>query len=168
MMKQGLIWLSIGFIIVGCSSKEATELEKEYKAKKYSYKLLQNTERVQFKEDNVTKILLTATYINRDNFNNRKHFDEIFLIGLYDGDEEVGSLKTKRLSLELNGIAPTKITPLEKGNSRLKHISFISAWNQFYEVHFKYVEASKLTLKIKSNHFKNKILSFSKVARYQL
>jgi len=86
-----LLFLSI-ILIVGCSSKEKS-LMKEMTLHQTYYKMLQKTEKVMLSENNITKAILTATYLYIPTVHSKKSdANETFIIGLYLDDEEVDSL----------------------------------------------------------------------------
>ena len=91
MIRYVLLFLSI-LLIVGCSSKEKS-LTEEMKAHNIYYKMLQKTEKVMFLKNNITKAILTATYLHVPTIHSdRSDSNETFIIGLYLDDEEVDSL----------------------------------------------------------------------------
>lgn len=218
MIKYNLVLLLILFI-VGCSSKSEQNLMKNYQGSKSYYKYLQKTEKVQFKENNETKILVTATYINNPTINIDDKSDEVFIVGIYHEDYEIKSLNSEKFSLTLrevkskrelkekldkekqlalqsldnnmsNNIIPKRnkkrvdylkpisVELLEKNNPLLKNISFVSAWNQFYLVHFKHISGNRLYLRIRNRKseiednkeklYDTAILNFAKIAKYAL
>jgi len=217
-IKYNLVLLLILFI-VGCSSKSEQNLMKNYQGSKSYYKYLQKTEKVQFKENNETKILVTATYINNPTINIDDKSDEVFIVGIYHEDYEIKSLNSEKFSLTLrevkskrelkekldkekqlalqsldnnmsNNIIPKRnkkrvdylkpisVELLEKNNPLLKNISFVSAWNQFYLVHFKHISGNRLYLRIRNRKseiednkeklYDTAILNFAKIAKYAL
>ena len=90
-IRYVLLFLSI-LLIVGCSSKEKS-LMKEMKTHKIYYKMLQKTEKVMLLKNNITKVILTATYLYVPTMHTeRNDANETFIIGLYLEDEEVDSL----------------------------------------------------------------------------
>ena len=181
-------FLSI-ILIVGCSSKEKS-LMKEMTLHKTYYKMLQKTEKVMLSENNITKAILTATYLYVPTMHSkRSDANETFIIGLYLEDEEVDSLsdvfdlysktdnKTKEKNdlnntlkstykMTLNGKKPLSIKKLTANDSRLKHLSFVTEWNTYALVTFKHVKGTRLKLLFESTQYGKGILYFSKVAKY--
>jgi len=192
MVRFVLGFLSI-ILIVGCSSKEKS-LMKEMTLHQTYYKMLQKTEKVMLSENNITKAILTATYLYVPTVHSKKSdANETFIIGLYLEDEEVDSLsdvfdlysktdnKTKpdnikmsdvnntiksTYKITLNGKKPLSIKKLTLNDSRLKHLSFVTEWNTYALVTFKHVKGTRLTLLFESTQYGKGTLHFSKVAKY--
>lgn len=213
MIKFVLVLWSI-VLIVGCSSKDKS-LMKDVRTHQTYYKMLQKTEKVMLTEDNITKAILTATYLYTPTMHSkRSDANETFIVGLYLEDEELDSLgdifelyskadnedkkkdnknidsnKTKRADvklteqntmnlndsnytnkgtyeIKLNGKRPLAIKKLEADDSRLKQLSFVTAWNTYALVTFKHVKGKRLKLLFKSSQYGKGTLYFSKISKY--
>jgi len=77
---------------------------QEYEKKQNYYKYLQKTEKVQFKEGNLTKLSVTATYMNKPSIELDDKSDEVFLIGVYTEEDEIESLRGENLMIELKNV----------------------------------------------------------------
>ena len=139
-----------------------------YEKNKTYHKLLQKTEKIQLYEDKVTKILLTATYLNSPEKEKQQKKDEVFVVGFYAEEEESGGLGGGNFSLTLDGKSPKSMKVLDKKSKYLKHISFVSEWNQYYLLHFPYTSKKSLKLTLESKTYGKGDLHFSKVAKYVL
>jgi hypothetical protein len=90
-LKPGLLVIAIGFL-VGCTTSKEDALIQSYQQKVDYHKQLQKTEKIQLFENNVTKAVLTATYLYRPNFEKIDTRDEEFIIGIHFEDEGVESI----------------------------------------------------------------------------
>jgi len=81
-LKLGILLIAIGFL-VGCTSSKEDALIQSYQQKIDYHKQLQKTEKIQLFENNVTKIVLTATYLYKPNFEKKDTRDEQFIIGFH-------------------------------------------------------------------------------------
>ena len=91
MLKLGISLITIGFL-VGCTTSREDALIQSYQQKVDYHKQLQKTEKIQLFDNNVTKIVLTATYLYRPNFEKNDLRDEEFIIGIHFEDEGVESI----------------------------------------------------------------------------
>jgi len=169
-VKIGLVAVSF-LLIVGCSSKEEQALMQNYESNKMYYKKLQKTEKTQLMQNGVTKVLLTATYLNntyanQSIFNHDKNATEDFIIGIYNEDKENQILVNHDFSLTLGGKDALNMKSIPKGSPLLKDIGFISEWSKFYLVHFPHMNKKKFKLIIDSEIYGKGTLEFAKVAKY--
>ena len=104
MIKMVITSGVVALFLVACSSKESQSLSKAYAQKQNYYKYLQKTEKLQLQENNITKILITATYMNKPTIDNDDKSDEVFLVGLYSEDKEIESLTQDRLHIKLKDV----------------------------------------------------------------
>ena len=91
-MYRGLWGFMIFLLFFGCSSKKEKALMQDYNEKKTYFKTLQKTEKIILSENNITKVVLTATYLYNKNAKKSAKKNESFIVGLYFEDEEVGAL----------------------------------------------------------------------------
>ncbi len=175
-------------LLAGCASKEHAALMKSYEQEKSYHKRLMKTEKAQLYENNRTKVTLTATYLNRnsrakegeeDTFLNyvnpfeifedkakrEPKEDEKFIVGIYV-DDDADSMGIKDFNLTLNASAPQKILSIPHNDPRLKEISFVSDWSQFYYVVFPHINAEGLHLVLKTKRYGKATLYFTKKAKY--
>jgi hypothetical protein len=176
-------------LLTGCVSKEEQKLMYTFEKHKNYHKRLIKTEKVQLYEGDFTKVTLTATYLNRNSrakegeedsfvnyinpfeiFEDREKRmpkeDERFIVGIYIDDENIGEDEVYDFDLTLNGNEPKSIKPLEKSDPRLKDISFVSEWSQFFYVVFPHVKAERFNLTFESEQYGKGILDFAKKAKF--
>ncbi len=91
MLKLGILLIAIGFL-VGCTTSKEAALIQSYQQKVDYHKQLQKTEKIQLFENNVTKAVLTATYLYTPSFEKKDTRDEEFIIGIHFEDEGVDSI----------------------------------------------------------------------------
>ena len=154
-------------LLVGCSSKEQIALMEEYEKEKNYHTQLQKTEKIQLYDGEITKLMLTATYLFDENSDNNKS-NEVFIVGIYFEEEENFSLKDKNDSLTLNNISPKSINVLKESDPLLKNISFVSEWSQFYQVTFPHTSSKSFKLVFKNDIYGKGELHFAKVAKFVL
>ena len=154
-------------LLVGCSSKEQIALMEAYEKEKNYHTQLQKTEKIQLYDGEITKLMLTATYLFDENSDNNKS-NEVFIVGIYFEEEENFSLKDKNDSLTLNNIAPKSINILKETDPLLKNISFVSEWSQFYQVTFPHTSSKSFKLVFKNDIYGKGELHFAKVAKFVL
>lgn len=164
-MLRGMIVLIGIVLLLGCTSKEETALMESYTQKIHYHKKLQKTEKIQLYENNVTKIMLTATYLYTRTTDKNDTRDEPFIVGIHVEDETDEDLK---YSLLLNGKEAKTIQELNVNDPRLKELSFISEWGDYYLVTFPHIESKKVTLVFESEKYGKGTLHFAKVAKYVL
>jgi len=188
-MRTILLGMAAIALLSGCVSKEEQKLMNTFEKQKNYHKRLIKTEKVQLYEGDFTKVTLTATYLNRnsrakegeeDSFVNyinpfeifedkEKRMpkeDERFIVGLYIDDDGVDENEAYDFDLTLNGKEPKTIKPLDKNDPRLKDISFVSEWSQFFYVVFPHVNAERFNLIFKSDRYGKGVLNFAKKAKF--
>jgi hypothetical protein len=152
-------------LLHGCTSKEETALMASYTDKIKYHKKLQKTEKIQLYENNVTKVMVTATYLFTRTVDKNDTRDESFIVGIHVDDEAAENVS---YSLLLNGKAAKDIKELSVDDERLKELSFISQWGEYYLVTFPHVNSKKVTLVFQSERYGKGVLHFAKVAKYVL
>jgi len=167
-----LVRSSISFIaialLLGCTSKQEADLMQAYNEKVNYHKQLQKTEKTQLYQDNVTKAMLTATYLYTPNFENNDTRDEVFIVGLYLEDKASGKINGEGNTLTLNGKTAKEIKALRLDDERLKDLSFVTPWSSYYLVTFPHESNKKITLVFESKSYGKGELHFAKVAKYVL
>lgn len=217
-------------LMSGCSSKEENQLMEAYSTKMMHYKKLQQTEKLLLYENNITQVVLTATYLYDKGEDRGSENNETFIIGLNIADKDIvnltetyglrdlkqekidSDLKKLKISQEnnetnkkvegednseiilahamdknisfevnldknvtekdydyqltLNGKKAISIEKLELNDSRLNKLSFISEWNTYALVTFKYIKSNRLTMIFDSKVYGKGTLVFSKKAKY--
>jgi hypothetical protein len=156
------------FFFVGCTSDKDDLLLQTFTNKLDYHKELKQTEKVQLYENNITKAMLTATYLYTSNFENNDTRDEEFIVGVHLEDEAMSSIGKYGYSLTLNTQAPKKVEPLSQNDRRLKHISFVTDWGSYYLVTFPHVSKKSFNLIFESERYGNGVLHFAKLAKYAL
>ena len=162
-------WISmmILLLLVGCTTKEEKALLAQYKAQKSYHKQLQKTEKVQLKtSEGITKVLLSATYLYTAPSKKGLREDEVFIVGMYAEESEIQHFDKEGFSLRLGAISAKSIKALDEHSPKLKMISFLSPWHQFYEVHFPYTKQKQFDLVFKSRVYGEGKLHFAKQAKY--
>ena len=150
-------------LLDGCGSKtEKTFLRSFEKEKSYHQKLIK-TEKLQFYEDNLTKILLTATYLGEG-----KTGVERFIVGIYADDDIAAIPGSENVKLMLNGKHPLKIEPLSLGDTALKNLSFVSGWISYYRISFPRIESRQLEMKVEIPRYGSGRMHFAKIAKYMI
>ena len=167
-MRNIILTLSAIALLLGCTSKEEKALMQAYEKNKSYHKQLQKTEKIQLYDGLVTKVLLTATYLYEPNYQKDDKRDETFIVGVYLEESEIQTFNQEGFSLTLNGNMHKSIKKLEKGDKRLKNISFVSEWSHFYLVTFPHTSSKSFKLIFKSDRYGEGELHFAKVAKYVL
>jgi len=190
-MYKGLWGFMIFLLFFGCSSKKEKLLMQNYNQKKTYFKKLQKTEKILLSENNITKTVLTATYLYDRNTRVSDKDYESFIIGLYREDNEVGTLdkifglqnidnntskenKTNesnetaisKYTLTVNGKKAISIKRLDASDARLKNLSFVTEWTTYALVKFKHEKSKHLKMVFKSPIYGKGTIYFSKVAKY--
>jgi hypothetical protein len=155
-------------LLFGCTSKKEQDLLQAYSEKIQYHKLLQRTEKTQLYEDNVTKALLTATYLYTPNYEKNDTRDEVFIVGIHLEDEASEYPDEQGYTLTLNDQVAKEVKDLPLDDERLKDVSFVSEWGSYYLVTFPHVSSKKLTLVLDSEFYGKGLLHFAKVAKYVL
>ena len=167
MVRSSISLIAIA-LLLGCTSKQETDLMQGYMEKVNYHKQLQKTEKTQLYQDNVTKAMLTATYLYTPNFENNDTRDEVFIVGLYMEDKTSGQLNSEGNTLTLNGKTAKEIKALRLDDERLKDLSFVTPWSSYYLVTFPHESNKKITLVFENKPYGKGELHFAKVAKYVL
>ncbi len=182
------IILTVGFIILitGCSLKDDKIFMQAYDKNRSYHHHLQKTEKTQLYDGNITKAVLTATYINEQVVDKEYKPDEIFIVSIHieedmerkeiqDNSKNEDSNESKEKSfhqegyvLTLNGKDFKSIQELEIDDPLLKQLSFVSEWSTYYLVTFPHNSRKSFRLVFKSELYGKGNLYFSKVAKYVL
>jgi len=176
------ITLAIG-AISGCSSKEEENFLKVYEKNINYHVNLSKTEKVQLKDGNTTKALLTATYLFEQTTQKDDTRDERFIVGLYKDDDN-GSFNSSEYNLTLrgkfkNGVNskgivkykrkskfPKSVKLLDENSPMLKDISFKSEWTKYYLYTFPHTKSKVFKLIFKSRNYGKGKLNFAKASKY--
>jgi len=165
-MRTIVTGMILAALLTGCTNKEQTELLSKYEKNRHYHKQLLKTEKVQLYDGNLTKVALTATYLNDNTAtDNNQSEDERFIVGLYV-DDEIEEMHAFDFNLTLNGEEPKQIMPVPYDDAQLKDISFVSDWSRFYLVRFPHVDAKRLKLVFESATYGKGELDFAKRAKY--
>ncbi len=167
MLRSSILFIVI-VLLFGCTSKKEQELMQAYSDKINYHKHLQKTEKTQLYENNVTKVMLTATYLYTPNYEKNDTRDEVFIVGIHLEDEVPAYPDSQEYTLTLNDQAAKEVKGLAFDDERLKDISFVSEWGSYYLVTFPHVKSKKVTLTLDSELYGKGILHFAKVAKYVL
>ena len=167
MLRSSILFIVI-VLFFGCTSKKEQELMQAYSDKINYHKLLQKTEKTQLYENNVTKAMLTATYLYTPNYEKNDTRDEVFIVGIHLEEEGSEYPASQEYTLTLNDQAAKEIKSLALDDERLKDVSFVSEWGSYYLVTFPHVKSKKITLVLDSELYGKGILNFAKVAKYVL
>lgn len=166
-MRSFIAFIAI-VLLLGCTSKQESDLIHAYDVKAAYHKQLQKTEKLQLYNGGTTKAMIAATYLYTQNFKKKDTRDEVFIVGIHLEDEAAKGLVDIGESLTLNGIKAKKTVPLDLKDERLKEISFVTPWSSYYLVTFPHIESKSLTLVFKSKRYGEGMLHFAKVAKYVL
>lgn len=167
MVRSSISFIAIA-LLLGCTSKQEADLMQAYNEKVNYHKQLQKTEKTQLYQDNVTKAMLTATYLYTPNFENSDTRDEVFIVGLYLEDKASGKINGEGNTLTLNGKKAKEIKSLSLDDERLKDLPFVTPWSSYYLVTFPHESNKKITLVFNSDLYGKGKLYFAKVAKYVL
>jgi len=152
---------------VGCTSKDERRFLETYNTNKNYHVNLKKTEKTELKDGNYTKALLTATYLFEPVKDKNDTRVEQFIVGLYvDGEEQ--SFMNGEYNLTLEGEAPQKVKTLAHNDPKLKNISFVLEWTQFYLFTFPHTKKKSFNLIFESPLYGKGTLHFAKVAKYVL
>ncbi|GEM_PF-1771313 len=156
-------------LLVGCSSKEERQLMQHYHAQQHYHKQLQKSEKLQLYNNQVTAVVMSATYLNGQVIDRDQHPLERFVVAIYSDEErEQGVLEGEGYRLTLNGKAPQSIEPIDTNDSVVASLSFVSEWSGLYRVTFPHIPKKSLTLTLESTTYGKGSLHFAKVAKYVL
>ena len=155
-------------LLLGCTSKQESDLLDAYDEKITYHKKLQKTEKLQLYDGGMTKAMLTATYLFKPNFHKNDSRDEVFIIGMHLEDEASDKWVKVEDSFTLNGHAAKKAVPLESDDERLREASLVTQWSSYYLVTFPHVESKSLALVFKHEAYGEGMMLFAKVGKYVL
>lgn len=174
MVKLFMGWVIIT-LLVGCSSKEEKALLTSYSEKSKYHKHLQRTEKAELLDGNTSVALLTATHLYASNNDKNDTRNEVFIIGVQfedsDNDRIVFDKNTtantdkNEYILTLNKKQAIKVMALSNEDVRLKDLSFITDWGDYYEVTFPHA-SSRFSLVFENISYGKKSLVFSKVPKF--
>ena len=150
-------------LLEGCVSESEKIMIDTFKQKRGHYQKLIKTEKAQFYDKNITKILLTATYLGESD-----NKEEIFVVGVYRDDDLLDQPFENLLHLYIDGRSFTKIKPLKAHDKRLRELPFSLPWLDYYEIRFSYVSHKDLVIDVVTNHYGHAEIRFAKVAKYTL
>jgi len=103
-LRLGTLLITMG-LLSGCATTKEKALMHSYQENIEYHKQLQKTEKIQLFENNVTKMMLTATYLYTPNFKKYDQRDEVFIIGLHLEDETEAGMEDM---MEIFGIRSTE------------------------------------------------------------
>ena len=87
MYKIFVLIVTLAFF-VACTSKEQKTLMQTYEKEKNYHMNLQKTEKTQLYDGQVTKAMLTATYLFEQSVDKNDTRDEVFIVGIYIEENE--------------------------------------------------------------------------------
>ena len=166
-MRELLLGITVMALLSGCSSKEEKHFLAVYEKNKEYHLKLQKTEKINLKDGEFTKILLTATYLFEPSSDKEDKRDEKFIVGFYVTDEDV-FVDISDYEITLNGTEPKSIKMLQKNDPLLRSISFNSEWTHFYLLTFPHTNSKSFKLLFESDFYGKGELHFAKVAKYVL
>ncbi len=161
MVRLSIVIL-LSLFLGSCSKAEKNLMEHYQKTLKYN-KHLQKTEKLQLYQGDITKAMLTATYLYNPN---TPKADEEFIIGLHLSDEIDEDNNSSGYLLTLNGKKAQKVEELKRDDTRLKNIPFVTEWGSYYIASFPHTNSKKFQLKFDSALYGTGSLEFAKVAKY--
>jgi hypothetical protein len=173
-MRIKLLLAMIGiYLLLGCSSTREDSLLASHQEKIEYHKNLQEIETASLKRGEKRVAMLMATYIFRPSIDKNNTRDEVFILSASFEDEN-STLKfthnendrNEDYILTLNGKEAVKVMRLESDDMRLKDLSFVTEWTDYYEVVFQHRNAKQLNLKFENNLYGKAFLHFSKVAKF--
>ncbi len=167
-MRNIILTLSTIALLTACTTKEEKVLMQMYEKNKSYHEKLLKTEKVQLYDGSVTKVLLTATYLNEQNMDKKNISDEVFVVGIYIEESDTGSFNQNGYSLTLNGNRPKSVKVVDLDDPMMKNISFVSEWNYMYVVTFSHCSTDSFNLIFESELYGKGKLHFAKVAKYAL
>ena len=181
MLKLFMGWVIIA-LLVGCSSKEEQALLSAYTQKSQYHKHLQRTEKAELHDANSSVALITATHLYTPSHDKNDTSDEVFIIGVqfedsdnskmlfdksstFDKDKNITLTNENEYILTLNKKKASKVVPLPNDDKRLKKLSFITQWVDYYEVTFPHT-GSRFSLEFANAYYGKKALRFSKLPKF--
>lgn len=167
MLKLSISLIAI-VLLIGCVSKNEKDLMDSYSQKINYHKQMQKTEKTQLYQDDETKVMLTATYRYTPNFENNDTRDEVFIVGVHLNHKAFGNIESHEYNLTLNGQPPKELERLNLSDDRLKDLSFVTQWSDYYLVTFPHESNKDITLVYEHKKYGKGTLHFAKVAKYVL
>ncbi len=159
-------------LLVGCSTKREENLLQSYTQKIAYHKHLQYTEKAELYDGDNAKVMVTATYLFRQNFEKNDKRPETFIVGVAFDDTPNATLSFdannigKTYTLTLNHQSAQKVQELALNDKRLKGISFVNEWGSYYEVTFAHVNSKRFSLLLEHPRYGKKRLAYAKVAKF--
>ena len=172
-MYKLFLGFMVTLLLVGCSSKEEKALLASYNKNIDYHKHLQQTEKAELYDGENSMAILTATYLYKPTFEKKDTRDELFIVGVQFENPEESMMNFDRnetmspheYTLRLQGKKAIKVVHLDPNDKRLKGLSFITDWGEYYEV--TYPHTGKLfTLTFANERFGKSTLNFAKVAKF--
>lgn len=173
MLRLFIGWVVV-LLLVGCSSKKEQALVDSYTKKNTYHKNLQRTEKVELYDGNMSVAMLTATHMYTPNFDKNDTRDEVFIVSVAFEEPEISRLRfdinststnENEYALTLNKKKAKKVLHLESDDKKLKNVSFVTSWGEYYEVTFPHA-GTKFSLEFASNIYGKGKLNFSKVPKF--
>jgi len=157
------IILFVVIFFIGCSSKHEIKLDRALNKTIIVDRHIQKTEKITIRDENETKILLTASYLNAEESfeDDDNRVNEKFIIGLYraDGIKDADLISDEQnLTIHIaypkpikrdhftrkerkkraKGVSrlPLVVKKLSQSDKLLKDMSFINNWSNYYLVEF--------------------------------
>ena len=155
-------------LLLSCSSKEEKQLLKRYKENSVYHHFLQKTEKVQLYKEGVTKVVLTATHLQKKHYNSKDTSNEVFIVGLDVENEIALKLNSREYQIMLDGHKPLKIKHLSHFDGTLHNVPFVTTWGSYYRVEFPHIKGKVLHLNFESKVYGKGKLNFAKVAKFML
>jgi hypothetical protein len=162
-----IVWTTVvsALLLAGCTRSGEAELLSHYEKNKRYHRHLLKTEKVQLYDGNLTKVALTATYLDGPSQEHNRSKEERFIVGLYI-DDTLPEDTPYDFNLTLEGISPNRVERLAAWDKRLKEISFVSDWTNFFLVSFPHMQKNRFRLIFESGIYGRGELLFTKKAKY--
>ena len=173
-MVRFFLGLLVISLLVGCSSKEEQALLASYGKKNQYHKNLLHTEKAELSNAEDTLAILTATHLYTQNLDKNDTRDEVFIIGVQFEDAEnsrlvfdktANTLAHNEYLVTLNNTPAKKVVHLDNDNPKLKEVSFVTDWGEYYEVTFSNA-GTKFSLIFENPQYGKQALLFSKKPKY--
>ena len=122
MYKIFMIIITLVFF-VACTSKEQKALMQTYEKEKDYHMKLQKTEKTQLYDGQVTKAMLTATYLFEQSIDKNDTRDEVFIVGLFIEEEMKPLIRFHLEKMNISwclGINPRKKVKVKKIKQKRK------------------------------------------------
>lgn len=172
-MYKLLLGVMVTLLIVGCSSKEEKALLESYTKNIDYHKHLQQTEKAELYDGENSMAILTATYLYKPTFEKKDIRNELFIVGVQFENPEESIMNFNRnetkspheYTLRLQGKKAIKVVHLDSNDKRLKGLSFITDWGEYYEVTYPHT-GKRFTLTFANERLGKSTLNFAKVAKF--